>query len=254
MNQYGTDSARLLHTAQQDWPEQKGRTMGQQQFRWWLDEVRHAGPEHLDPDYVAGYDKKSASDWSDDIETLLALGVGTTSTVVDFGAGTGAFALAIAPHVARVVAVDVSEPMVAVMRARGVEAVRAGFLSYEHKGDPPDAIYTRNALHHLPDFWKAVALDRLAGLLGPGGALLLSDLIYSFEPREADSVIDDWLAAAPDDPATGWTAAELGEHVRDENSTFTWLLEPMLDRVGFEVRERELHPTRMYAYYTCIRR
>lgn len=221
---------------------------------WRLDELAHAGPEHLDAAYVAAYDKKSPTDWSEDVATLQAHGVGATSTVVDLGAGTGAFARAIAPHVARVVAVDVSEPMVEWMRAHGVEAVRAGFLSYEHEGNPPDAVFTRNTLHHLPDFWKAIALERLARLLRPGGVLRLRDLVYSFEPCEADAAIDSWLAAAPDDAAAGWTAAQLAEHVREEHSTLTWLLEPMLEHAGFEIRDRWLSPTRTYAAYTCVRR
>jgi SAM-dependent methyltransferase len=221
---------------------------------WQFDEVARAGREHLDADYVAGYDEKSPTDWTEDVETLLELGIGTTSTVVDLGAGTGTFAQALAPYVGRVVSVDVSEPMVAAMRARGLEAVHAGFLSYVHEGEPPDAVFTRNALHHLPDFWKAIALERLAGLLPPGGVLRLRDLVYSFEPGEADSAIASWLAAAPEDPALGWTAAELAEHVREEHSTFTWLLEPMLERARFEIRDRWLSPTRTYAAYTCVRR
>jgi SAM-dependent methyltransferase len=148
---------------------------------WQLDELAHAGGERLDATYVAAYDEKSPTDWSDEIQVLRALGIDATSTVVDLGAGTGTFAKAIAPHVARVVAVDVSEPMVAEMRARGVEAVHAGFLSYEHQGRLPDAVFTRNALHHLPDFWKAIALERVARLLQPGGVLRLRDLVYSFE-------------------------------------------------------------------------
>jgi SAM-dependent methyltransferase len=219
---------------------------------WQLDEVGRAGSEHLDPDYVAAYDVKSPTDWSEDVAALLALGVGPTSTVVDLGAGTGSFARAIAPHVARVVAVDVSEPMVAAMRARGLEAVRAGFLSYEHDGDPPGAVFTRNALHHLPDFWKVLALERIAAVLRPGGVLRLRDLVYSFEPGEADEAISSWLAAAPEDPAVGWTAAQLAEHVREEHSTFTWLLEPMLEHAGFEIRDRWLSQTRTFAAYTCV--
>jgi SAM-dependent methyltransferase len=226
--------------------------MERESLSWWLDEVAYAGEWHLDPDYVAEYEEKSPTDWSEDVETLLSLGVGATSTVVDLGAGTGAFARAIAPHAARVVGVDVSEPMVAAMRARGVEAVRAGFLTYQHQGQAPDAVFTRNALHHLPDFWKVIALERVARLLQPGGVLLLRDLIFSFEPQEADAAITRWLDAAPEDPATGWTATQLAEHVREEYSTFTWLLEPMLDRVGFEIRDRELDATRAYARYTCI--
>ena len=42
-------------------------------------------------------------------------GVGQASTVVDLGAGTGSLTLAAAPHVGRVVAVDVSPAMLAVL-------------------------------------------------------------------------------------------------------------------------------------------
>jgi hypothetical protein len=39
-------------------------------------------------------------------------------------------------HTLRVVAVDVSEPMVAAIHAHGIEAVHAGFLTYRHEGAP----------------------------------------------------------------------------------------------------------------------
>jgi SAM-dependent methyltransferase len=225
----------------------------QQGPTWELDELSHAGHEHLDATYVAGYDQKSLTDWSEDVAELQALGIGTSSTVVDLGAGTGTFAEAIAPHVQRVVAVDVSEPMVAKMRERGIEAVQAGFLTYEHQGEPPDAVMTRNALHHLPGFWKALALTRIAQMLRPGGVLLLRDLVFSFAPGEAGTSIQVWLDSAPTDPARGWTSAQLAEHVRTEHSTFTWLLEPMLERAGFEVRTRSLSADGIYAAYTCVR-
>jgi SAM-dependent methyltransferase len=220
---------------------------------WELDELSHAGDEHLDAPYVAGYDEKSPNDWSDDVGELQALGIGASSTVVDLGAGTGTFAQALAAHVRRVVAVDVSEAMVAMMRERGIEAVQAGFLTYEHQGEPPDAVMTRNALHHLPDFWKALALSRIAQMLRPGGVLLLQDLVFSFDPCEARSSIQIWLDSAPTDPARGWTAAQLAEHVRTEHSTFTWLLEPMLEHAGFDVRKRSLSDNGIHAAYTCVR-
>jgi SAM-dependent methyltransferase len=220
---------------------------------WQFDELAHAGPEHLDAEYVADYDEKSPTDWTEDIAALRALGVGVGSTVIDLGAGTGSFAQALMPHVARVIAVDPSQAMVNAMRGKGIEAVGAGFLSYEHEGPPPDAVFTRNALHHLPDFWKAAALQRIAQLLERGGVLRLRDIVYSFSPAEADAGVRSWLDSAPDDPTKGWTAEQLAEHVRDEHSTYSWLLEPMLHRVGFEISERWLSPTRTYAAYTCIR-
>ena len=221
--------------------------------RWQLDERTHAGPEHLDAVYVAGYDEKSPTDWSEDVARLRALGIGSSSTVVDLGAGTGTFAEAIAPHVRRVVAVDVSPAMVAALRARGIEAVESGFLSYQHSGDRPDAVVTRNALHHLPDFWKAVALSCMASMLRRDGVLLLRDLVYSFDPADAASAIKSWLGAAPADAAKGWTAEQLAEHVRTEHSTFTWLLEPMLGKAGFRIRDRSLSGDGIYAAYICTR-
>lgn len=221
---------------------------------WWLDEGAHAGFEHLDPEYVAAFDRKSPTDWSETVELLSELGVGSQSTVIDLGAGTGTFALTIGPHVGRVVGVDPSLAMVEVMRARGIEAVQAGFLTYEHDGAPADLVHSRNALHHLPDFWKAVALDRVARMLRHGGALILDDLVYSFDPSDADKAIERWLQNAPTDSAQGWTAAELAQHVRTEHSTFSWLLEPILDHAGFDVIDRWHSESRVYASYICRRR
>ena len=220
---------------------------------WLLDEGAFAGAEHLDARYVEGYDTKSPTDWSDDLDDLRSLGIDRSSTVVDIGAGTGTFALAVRPHVRRVVAVDVSPAMVAELGRRGLEAVQAGFLSYEHAGDPADAVMTRNALHHLPDFWKAIALLRVAAMLRDGGVLLLHDLVFSFDPPDAESAIQEWIDAAPTDATRGWTAAALAEHMRTEHSTFTWLLEPMLERSDFVIRKRHVSRSGIYAAYVCTR-
>ena len=221
-------------------------------WNWWPDEIAHGGPEHLDPAYVERFDRKSSTDWSATVESLAGLGIGSTSTVLDIGAGTGTFALAVRPYVGRLVAVDPSPAMVALMRERGVEAVQGGFLSYEHDGAPVDLVHSRNALH-LPDFWKVVALHRAAELLKPDGVFLLTDIVYSFRPEEANTVIERWLGDAVTDSLLGWTPAELAEHVRTENSTFSWLLEPILDRVGFEVTERSYSESRLHASYVCRR-
>src|SRR6266536_2878328 len=106
---------------------------------WTLDELAHAGAEHLDPAFVAGYDRKQGSpDPAPDLAVLDAHGLGAASTVVDLGAGTGRFALAAARRFHRVVAVDVSPAMLAAIEERkgqsAVECVRAGFLTYEHAG------------------------------------------------------------------------------------------------------------------------
>ena len=226
---------------------------------WMLDELVHAGPEHLDPGFVAGFDRKQGyPDPADDLAALRGHGVGPASTVVDLGAGTGRFALAAAGEFGRVVAVDVSPAMVASLRERGaelanLECVQAGFLSYEHTGPPADAVYTRHALHQLPDFFKALALDRIARMLRPGGVLRVRDLIYDFAPAQAPEFLDRWLAGAATDPEQGYTAADLAEHVRTEHSTFRWLFEPMLAAAGFDIVTADFAGA-TYGAYTCVRR
>ncbi|WP_431929440.1 methyltransferase domain-containing protein [Amycolatopsis tucumanensis] len=218
---------------------------------WMLDELAHAGPEHLDPGFVAGFDRKQGRpDPSEDLALLDG------RTVVDLGAGTGRFATAAAKKFERVVAVDVSPAMLAVIRSAAlpnVECVQAGFLTYEHRGEPADAVFTRHALHQLPDFWKAIALHRIAGMLRPGGLLRLRDLIYDFQPGETESALRDWFDQAATDPETGYTRDDLAEHVRTEHSTFRWLLEPMLDAAGFEVLDVQF-TGRVYGAYTCQKR
>jgi ubiquinone/menaquinone biosynthesis C-methylase UbiE len=228
--------------------------------RWWLDEQVHAGREHLDAGYVAGYDRKAGFDPTEDVEALQRHGLGPDSLVVDLGAGTGTFALSVAPLCREVVAVDVSGAMTAALRARvgdlgldNVSVVDAGFLSYVHDREPADVVFTRNALHQLPDFWKAIALERIASFLGPNRTLRLRDLVFDFAPHEAEERIEAWLSGAVSDPAVGWTADELAEHVRGEFSTYSWLLDSMLDRTGFDIVERTFRRS-AYGTYTCTRR
>jgi SAM-dependent methyltransferase len=227
---------------------------------WWLDEVAHAGQEHLDQAYVAGYEAKAGYDPGDDLDVLRSFGFGTDSTIVDLGAGTGRFTVDAATACRHVIAVDVSQAMVDALRRRiqqaglaNVTVIQAGFLSYEHEGDPLPFVFSRNALHQIPDFWKGIALSRIAAMLAPGGILRLKDLVFDFEPAEAERWVPDWMAGGVDDPARGWTPDELGEHVRLEYSTYSWVFEPMLERVGFEILDRS-YVRGAYGTYTCRRR
>ncbi len=229
---------------------------------WTVDERAHAGRENLDPAHVARYDRKEDANAAGELAALQAFGLDENATVVDLGAGTGQFVLVATAAVRRVIAVDVSPAMLEHLRDKlrhrgvdNVECVAAGFLTYEHRGEPADLVYSRYALHHLPDFWKALALTRVAEMLRPGGILRLSDVVYGFEPAEAEAGLERWISTAGSDSLEdGWTQAELEEHVRDEHSTFTWLLEPMLDRAGFAIERAEYSEDRIFAHYTCVRR
>jgi hypothetical protein len=51
----------------------------------------------------------------------------------------------------------------------------------------------------------------------------------------------------------GFTAQELATHVRTEFSTYSWLFEAMIERVGFTILDRH-HRRSAYGTYTCERR
>jgi ubiquinone/menaquinone biosynthesis C-methylase UbiE len=225
-----------------------------------LDEVASAGRENLDADHVLRYDAKEDAGAADEVLLCRELGLTSDSVVVEIGAGTGQFAIAVAPACALVVAVDVSPVMLKTLRAKidqarleNIEVLQAGFLTYEHRGSPADFVYSRYALHHLPDFWKAIALARIHQILRPGGVLRLWDVVFSFAPAEAEDRIEAWCATGSTTAEDGWSRGELEEHVRDEHSTFSWLLEPMIERSGFAIEDAEYSDDGIFGKYVLRR-
>lgn len=221
---------------------------------WIPDERTRAGEEHLDPGAVAEYPEKAPFDPSREIERLRDRGLEDTDTLVDFGAGTGQFLVAAAEHCGRAVAVDVSPAMVRAARERieeagvqNAEVVEAGVLRYEHEGCPAEFAFSRNALHHLPDFWKGEALKTVARTLEPGGIFRLRDLVYDFDPWESERAIEDWLDGMAETP---FPSEALHRHVREEYSTYGTVMEQLIETVGFEI-ESATYRDGFYAGYTC---
>lgn len=103
---------------------------------WLPNEVANAGRENLDREHVARYDAKEDSGAAAEVAYLRRYGLDEGSVVVDVGAGTGQFTLAVAPLCARVVAVDVSPVMLERLARKvtqaaltNVDVVQAGFLT-----------------------------------------------------------------------------------------------------------------------------
>jgi ubiquinone/menaquinone biosynthesis C-methylase UbiE len=102
--------------------------------------------------------------------------------VLDAGCGAGHTALAFAPHVAEVVAVDLTMAMLAQVRRlakeRGVSNVVAERGDVEKLPFPDgsfDLVTTRYSAHHWPH--PAAAMQEFARVLKPGGTLLLVDVV-----------------------------------------------------------------------------
>ncbi len=233
---------------------------------WWYDDRRQVGLDFADPQAVADYDRNQGDHTARNEALVAQLGLGPGRSVVEFGCGTGSFARAAARSGAEVDAVDVSPAMLSHACARAeaeglaIAFHHAGFLSYRHAGAPVDAAVSQFALHHLPDFWKGQALLRLHGLLKPGGLLFLRDVVFGFAPAEAAAGVERWIdaVAAPDRAAVGdaaaggFTRADFAGHVRDEHSTYDFLLEALIERCGLEILGKEA-ALGAYAAYTCRR-
>ena len=105
----------------------------------------------------------------------------TDMVALDYGAGTGLLALALAPRVRRVLAVDSSQGMLAVLARKAqaaglahVDVRRADFAQDPLPAGPFDLVASALTLHHVAD---VDALFRtFFALLAPGGFLALADL------------------------------------------------------------------------------
>ena len=125
-----------------------------------------------------------------------------------------------------------------------VTVIESGFFSYPYEPNSMDFVYSRLALHHLPDFWKSLALQRIYEMLRSGGVFRLWDVVYNFERHEATERLENWCATgrhvAPFTPLDdGWGRWEIAEHVRDEHSTYSWLLEAMFERTGLSIEHAD---------------
>ena len=131
---------------------------------WQYDEFRHFGVDFANQDEVEAYDTKQGTTVEGEAQLASELGILLEHTVLEFGCGTGCFAIAAARCCRKVHAVDISKAMLAYTVSRAtdlgltnLETHHAGFLTYDHADSPVDWIVTKFAFHHLPDAWKAVA-------------------------------------------------------------------------------------------------
>lgn len=214
---------------------------------WQYDEFMQVGIDYDDPAAVAEYDARHAKfrDVAAECRGILdALNVTPRSVVIELGTGTGAFAIFAARCCAKVYAVDVSQPMLDFAKhkadAAGLENIdfcHGGFLTYEYAGAPADILVTCMALHHLPDFWKSRALIRINRMLKIGGQLYLKDVV--FEEDNVIANIEKWLdhlgaIAGPK------LRDDVTAHVREEYSTFDWVMDGLLARAGFKILSKEM--------------
>ncbi len=233
--------------------------MSTTQLNWTYDEFQQIGVDFANREQVERYTQNQGTRPVDEQALIERLGIGPNHTVIEFGCGTGVFALEATAVCQHLYAVDVSPAMLDYVRDRAQQrnitnltTVHAGFLSYEHAGPAADFVVSKYVLHHLPDFWKMVALQRIAAMLSPGGTLYLRDVIFSFPPATYEASINGWIERVAQPASEGFTAAEFAMHVREEYSTYHWIIEGLLQRAGFTIIESN-YLTAEHAEYRAIK-
>lgn len=227
-------------------------------MRWQWNEFQQVGKDYSQSDEVRQYDSSHADfrDAQAEARQMLAkLNLQADARVVEIGTGTGTFALEAAKQGMRVLALDVSQAMLdaAAMKLKEasveerVELRLQGFLTFDHPPGEADAVVSSFALHHLPDYWKGQALQRIVRTLKVGGQFLLQDVVFPDEGAEAavDAFIDRQTQRGGD-----FLRDDAIQHFREEYSTYDWIMRQLMGRAGLNVEQVEWSEG-VIAQYRC---
>ncbi|WP_440946282.1 class I SAM-dependent methyltransferase [Methanosarcina sp. T3] len=212
--------------------------------RWYYDEFKQCGVDYTDIEEVNTYDLRmqnlrNIENESNRIRELLK--IKKSDVVLEIGTGTGELALKISAHCKQVIAIDVSKMMINFARRKAesqnktnIQFYNAGFLTYENHDELFDVIVTQLALHHLPDYWKMMALRRIYGMLKEEGKFYLHDVVFPSSIQNYDSYFDKIITDL--EKSAGDKIAEETEiHIKEEFSTLDWVMEGLLTGVGFYI-------------------
>ncbi len=208
---------------------------------WQWDEFQQVGTDYARLEEVEAYDARMASARdvaTENREDLDALALPKGAAVLDIGCGTGRFARAALARGLKAAAADISPMMLEYLRKKAAdeglpepETQHAGFLTMQFPDASFDGAASTLALHHLPDIWKLVALKRVAKALKPGGQLILRDVVFSLQGQEEpDACFSRFVSSLGDLIRPGAV-----RHVKQEFSTFDWIMEGLLERGGFRI-------------------
>lgn len=224
---------------------------------WQYNELQQTGVDYANSEEVEKYDVRMQKlrDIKTEIDNLIEATAPTRkSKVLEFGTGTGEFAVVLSQLSQKVFAVDVSPVMLEYARkkaksrkVKNIEFYHAGFLTFNESPEQFDIIFTQLALHHLPDFWKSMALKNIYNLLKKGGKFFLKDVVYPSGIENYGSFFNAIIEDVENSAASEFTKEYIG-HISKEYSTLDWIMEDLLTKSGFSILETNVENDFIYTY------
>ncbi len=225
---------------------------------WIYDESKHVGVDYSQKSNVDIYDDQMESfrDYENEVEIFIEKsGVSDPQNLItiDIGCGTGAFSIHASKYFKKICAVDVSVEMLKIAKSKAkvdkidnIEFFNSGFLQFQ-PNTKADVIFSKWALHHLPDYWKQAALLNMNKMLKLDGILFLSDVVFKFDPdfeKNTDTFLDELARDFNKD-----FVEETKTHIKDEYSTFDWILQGLIERAGFKIEKSNTEDSLAYEYF-----
>jgi ubiquinone/menaquinone biosynthesis C-methylase UbiE len=136
---------------------------------------------------------------------------------VDLGCGSGQVTLALAPKVASVLAIDISEKMIRLLAdnaaQKGISNIEGKAIPVEQLDFAPgsiDLIVTNYALHHLRDADKPLLVKQAFGWLRPGGRLVIGDMMFGRggDSRDREIIASKLTLLVKKGPGGWWRIAK----------------------------------------------
>jgi len=227
---------------------------------WTYDEFIQTGTDFTDIKTVETYDNSMLKfrNYKQEAESILKiLNINSNDTLLEIGTGTGHFAIEAAKKCKKVYAIDVSQTMLDYAKLQAekenitnIEWFNYGFLSFDFPGMQFDCAVSNLVLHHLPDLWKMTALSNIYRSLKSQGKFLLGDVIFSCGIDEIKTRIDEWINDSMKINSDFYLGAIT--HVKEEYSTFSWIIEGMFERAGFSYRA--VADNNNFMTYLCTRK
>lgn len=163
--------------------------------------------QHHPPDtaeYAKVLEDPSRDAWQKPHDVVMALGLKSTDTVADIGAGTGYFARRFAHHAGKVYAVDINKDLL----AKAAAGAPANLSTIHCDPDDPklpagqvDVIFLCDVLHHIEG--RASYYGKLRQALKPGGRVVIVDFYKKELPvgpppamKLAEAQVEQELGAA----------------------------------------------------------